>query len=85
MNAPLPEAIDLAALEIGGRGRIAPAASPDPVAPRLRDLGLVPGTRVELTRRGPLGDPVELELRGYRICLRGRDLAGLRVHLAPDA
>jgi Fe2+ transport system protein FeoA len=39
----------------------------------------VAGTRVSIVRRGPLGDPVELELRGYRLCVRSRDLAGLEV------
>lgn len=44
---------------------------------RLLDLGFVPGTVVHVVRRGPLGDPMELELRGYRICLRRHDLEGL--------
>jgi Fe2+ transport system protein FeoA len=30
----------------------------------------VPGTEVQLVRRAPLGDPIEIELRGYRVCLR---------------
>mgnify|MGYP003729942979 CR=1 FL=1 len=35
-----------------------------------------------MVRRAPLGDPVELELRGYRLCLRLAQLGGLRVALA---
>jgi Fe2+ transport system protein FeoA len=51
------------------------------VARRLLELGLVPGTEVRMIRRAPLGDPVEVELRGYRLCVRRADLAGLRVRL----
>src|SRR5689334_4569498 len=41
---------------------------------RLLELGLVPGTAVRAVRRAPLGDPLEIELRGYRLSL-GKDEA----------
>jgi len=44
---------------------------------RLRELGLVAGTRVTVVRRAPLGDPIEIELRGYRLCVRRDELRGL--------
>jgi Fe2+ transport system protein FeoA len=34
------------------------------------ELGLTPGVEVRVVRRAPLGDPVELELRGYRLSIR---------------
>jgi ferrous iron transport protein A len=37
---------------------------------RLREMGLLPGTRVRLIRRAPLGDPIEIEVRGYHLSLR---------------
>ncbi|MEW6446546.1 MAG: FeoA family protein [Bacillota bacterium] len=37
---------------------------------RLLDLGLVPGTRVEVVRRSPLGDPIAYNIRGAVIALR---------------
>ena len=46
---------------------------------RLADLGFVAGTEVKVIRRAPLGDPIEIEVRGYRLCLRAADLAGLCV------
>jgi ferrous iron transport protein A len=64
----------------GYRGRIVGRADNGSVPWRLRELGFVPGTAVEVLRRGPLGDPVELELRGYRICLRRRDLTAVYVN-----
>ena len=71
-------AIPLAELPPGCGGRLAIAA-PERISRRLAELGLVPGTQVSLVRRGPLGDPVELELRGFRVCVRRADLAGLEV------
>jgi len=37
---------------------------------RLLEMGLTQGTRVELVRVAPLGDPVELQVRGYRLSVR---------------
>lgn len=37
---------------------------------RLFEMGLLPGTGVRLVRRAPLGDPLEIELRGYALSLR---------------
>jgi len=50
---------------------------------RLADLGLVPGTSLEILRRAPLGGPIEIELRGYRLVLRRADAAGVCVR--PEA
>jgi ferrous iron transport protein A len=46
---------------------------------RLFELGLVPGTKVRVLRRAPLGDPLELELRGGRLSLRAAEAAGVTV------
>jgi len=78
MNQATPETLPLTALAVGQRGVIE-AGCEEAVSQRLRELGFVGGTAIEVVRRGPLGDPVELELRGYRICLRAGDLVGLRV------
>ena len=40
---------------------------------RLWSLGLVRGTRIEVVRTAPLGDPVELKLRGFRLAIRARE------------
>ena len=37
---------------------------------RLLEMGLLPGTLVEVVRYAPLGDPVEIKLRGYNLSLR---------------
>jgi len=48
---------------------------------RLMELGLVPGTRVELKAIAPLGDPLELLVRGSSLSIRRAEAA--LVHLAP--
>ena len=40
---------------------------------RLRSLGLVRGTQLEVVRTAPLGAPVELKLRGFRLAIRARE------------
>ncbi len=37
---------------------------------RLQEMGLVEGTEFTVVKVAPLGDPVEISLRGYRLCLR---------------
>ena len=45
------------------------------------EMGLLPGTRIEMVRRAPFGDPLEIRLRGYLLSLRSADAA--EVSLAP--
>ena len=46
---------------------------------RLLDMGLTPKTRVQVYKMAPLGDPMELHLRGYALTLRKEDAAKLTV------
>jgi Fe2+ transport system protein FeoA len=46
---------------------------------RLREMGLLPGTRLTLVRTAPLGDPLEIEVRGYRLSLRRGDADSILV------
>ena len=49
---------------------------------RLLELGLVPGTRVELVRVAPLGDPVELLVRGASLSIRKAEASVIEVEAA---
>lgn len=51
-------------LKVGGEGAL---------RLRLLDMGLIPKTKVRLERRAPMGDPLEITLRGYRLTLRLED------------
>ncbi len=71
----------LAQLAPGERGRIARIDAEPAITRRLMELGLVPGTEVQMIRRAPLGDPLEVALRGLRLSLR-RSEAG-HIHVEP--
>ncbi|HSU13926.1 FeoA family protein [Longimicrobium sp.] len=60
----------LSALEPGERGRVTQVGGDADAARRLMDLGLIRGTTVEVIRRAPLGDPMEVRLRGFMLTLR---------------
>ena len=70
----------LSDLAVGGRAQLCDHAGAEAPKPRMADLGLVPGTPVEVLRRAPLGGPIEVELRGYRLVLRLAEAAGLCVN-----
>ena len=46
---------------------------------RLVDMGLTPGTEVKITKIAPLGDPIEVTLRGYELSLRKADAEMIEV------
>jgi ferrous iron transport protein A len=52
---------------------------------RLREMGLLPGTRVTLVRLAPLGDPLELQVRGYRLSLRKTEAALIELEPSSSA
>ena len=60
----------LAGIQPGGRGRIAQLIGPVAVRRRLAEMGLVPGVEAAVHRVAPLGDPIEIGVRGYRLSLR---------------
>lgn len=49
---------------------------------RLREMGLLTGTKVTLVRAAPLGDPLEIKLRGYHLSLRKTEAEMIEVE--PD-
>ena len=46
---------------------------------RLLDMGLIPKTRVKIERIAPMGDPIQLQLRGYSLTLRLEDASHVEV------
>lgn len=53
----------------------------DPMVMRLLELGMTAGAEVTLTRRAPWGDPLEVSVRGTRLCMRRSDAARFPVRL----
>lgn len=51
----------------------------------LLDMGLIPKTRVTLLRTAPMGDPLQLSLRGYELSIRKDDAARIEIAEEGDA
>lgn len=72
----------LDSLEKGTRGVLGAPDLIDPTVLRLLELGMTPGSEVTLTRRAPWGDPLEVSVRGTRLCVRRSDAARFPVLVA---
>ena len=60
----------LTSLTLGATATVAEIKLPPANRPRLMEMGLLVGTPVELVRFAPMGDPVEIKVRGYNLTLR---------------
>ena len=70
---------DLATIEIGASAAVARVEGTDDIAMRLMEMGLTPGVAVQVISTAPLGDPIEVEVRGYRLSLRRSEAARVKV------
>ena len=62
--------VTLSDLKPGDRARVAGYSGETTYGQSLLRLGLIPGTRFEVKRRAPLGNPVEIGFRGFSLTLR---------------
>ncbi|MGF1447942.1 MAG: ferrous iron transport protein A [Opitutales bacterium] len=74
---PRPATVPLSKLRPGQQGVVETLDTNGPASLRLRELGLLPGTPVQLLRFAPLGDPLEIRLRGFCLSLRKKEAAGI--------
>ena len=66
-------------LPVGQSGTITAVGGEGPLRCRLLDMGLIPGTAVMVRKVAPMGDPMELRLRGYELTLRQAAAANITV------
>jgi ferrous iron transport protein B len=69
----------LSSLRPSETGSVVRVEGPDDVRRRLVEMGFVPGVPVEVIGTAPLGDPLEVSLRGYRLAIRRSEAAGVTV------
>ncbi len=74
-------AMKLGQLGVGKRGRIVAVGGEGILRRRLLDMGLTPRTTVEVRKMAPMGDPIEITVRGYELTLR-KDEAN-RIEITP--
>lgn len=75
------ETVPLASLTVGQRGRIARFDLPPDQRQRMLEMGFTVGAECELIRFAPMGDPLEVKVRGYHLSLRRSEASAMHVHL----
>ena len=71
--------LTIADLGVGDRARVVAYRKTDTLVQRLGSLGLIPGTDFIVKRFAPLGDPVEIHFRGFRLALRPTEAKSVEV------
>jgi len=71
----------LSELKKGDKGKIIKIGGKGSIHRRLLDMGLVAGSEVEMQRVAPLGDPIEIKVKGYNLSLRKAEAASIEVEV----
>lgn len=69
----------LSQLKVGEKGIIAAVNGEGAIRRRLFDMGITPGAEVYLRKKAPLGDPIEIALRGYELTLRKSEASQVEI------
>ena len=69
-------------LPVGQSGMITAVGGEGVLRCRLLDMGLIPNTKITVQKIAPMGDPMEIRLRGYELTLRLEDAA--RIEILPE-
>ncbi len=59
--------------DIGEKGSVRIVLGEGKIKRRLFDMGITPGVEIMLRKKAPLGDPIEISLRGYELTLRNTE------------
>ena len=68
-------------LQVGKTGVIKTVGGEGELRCRLLDMGLIPKTKVTMMKVAPMGDPMEIRLRGYELTLRKEDAGKIEIEL----
>lgn len=71
-------------LEIGQRARVIQVKGRGSSRKRLLDMGMVPGTVLSVTKKAPMGDPIDFKLKGYNLSLRKQEAETVIVEALED-
>ncbi len=79
MPGPSSTPLTFASLRKGMTARVTAIHGDSPEDTRLQEMGLTVGTTFRVVKVAPFGDPIEIELRGYRLCLRKHETQDFEV------
>ena len=77
----MADPVSLSTLSKGEKGIIKEFPRQDSAFVRLREMGVLPGTQFTLVRLAPMGDPIEIKIRGYNLTLRKTEADHVMVEL----
>jgi len=81
MTDPQDNIVLLSQLKRGQSGKIYDFIEESDTCARLEEMGVTPGEKVEIVRFAPLGDPIEIRIRGYLLAMRKEEAALIKVSL----
>lgn len=73
--------VNLKDLKPGEKGMVVKVKTRGETNKRIVEMGMIPGTLVEVERVAPLGDPIEVKVKGYHLSLRKEDAEGIDVEV----
>ena len=73
--------MNVSMLKRGEKGRITLIKATGPLRRRLMDMGVLVGEEIRLEKIAPLGDPVEVTVKSYRLSLRKKEAEGILVEV----
>ncbi len=71
-------------LKIGDAGKIVCLKASGPVTMRLMDMGVIKGASVVIERIAPLGDPIDIRIKGYHLSLRREEAKTIEVEITEN-
>lgn len=71
----------LSNLSLGQKGNIYDFIEENDTCARLEEMGVTPGEQVEIVRYAPLGDPIEIRIRGYLLSIRREEADLIKVSI----
>jgi ferrous iron transport protein A len=66
-------------LKPGEKGKVVGIGEKGPMRRRIMDMGVTPGAEVKVIKVAPLGDPIEINIRGYELSLRKDEAAQIEI------
>lgn len=70
---------------VGQKVKVSKIVGAGPVKRRIMDMGITKGQLIDVVRIAPLGDPMELTVRGYELSIRKADAEMIQVELVEEA
>ena len=71
--------VTLNQMSVGQSGKVEDLSGQDAVCHRLLEMGITRGTVVEVIRFAPMGDPIDIKIRGYHLSLRRQEAQAIWV------